>query len=223
MLSQFQVFSQNTFSGLYTNEKEEFVCFNNDTISYRLYNNDGLIIFNIGKCNLDTDKKKYYLLDSKLILNQTSILTIQRRNDNRMSITILDRDSIPMQYVRVSITKRGDKKPILIVLSDGNGYFDLFNKESKESLSLIDEDVSININSLLFETEKTLKLKRGYNYIIHSTIPVKYPFAVFKGEREIVINKLDNDIIEVKIGDNLKSILNKKIGNCFCSDSLFEE
>lgn len=223
LISQFQLFAQSHFNGLYTNDKDEFVCFNNDTISYRIFNHSVFLTFSIGKGKYKIDKKqKHYLIKTNSIYNQTSTLEIKSRNDNRISLTFLDSDSIPI-FAQGAITRIKDKKSTLYFNSDENGYFDLFNQESKDSLSLINEYVSVNISNLDYKTTKEFKLIRGYNYIIRSTIPIRYGFNSQDKDIKISFNEVDSNKIEIGIGDRLTTTLTKRNNNCACSDSLFRE
>lgn len=223
LISQFQLFAQHHFNGLYTNDKDEFICFNNDTISYRIFNHSVFYTFSIGKGKYKIDRKgKHFLIETNSIYNQTSTLEIKPRNDNRISLTFLDYDSIPM-FAEGTITRIGDKKYTLSFYCDENGYFDLFNKESKESLSLINAYASVNIDILGYKTIKELKLIRGYNYIIRSTIPIRYGFNSKDKDIKIRFNEVDSNKIEIGIGNRLTTTLTKIRDNCDCSDSLFRE
>ncbi|MDD2796858.1 MAG: hypothetical protein PHE76_02765 [Candidatus Pacebacteria bacterium] len=220
ILLQFNVIAQNPFNGLYINNTNEFICFDNDTIWFRINNHDAFGTFTIGKGNFKMDKKgRFCLLKSNLIISQTSTLKKYPRNDKKLIITVLDKDSVPMEFVNIKMTKLQDKSSHIICSSDKNGQLRLSTKQIN---FLNDMNVSICIETIGFATEKILLLKCGYDYVIQSVVPDKFPFTINKNKK-IKIDIVNSNNIEVKIENRLKSTLYKNIDNYSCSECLFQD
>ena len=85
--------AQSSINGLYTNETDGFICFDNDNVRFRIYNNDAFGTFTIGKGKFEFDKRgRVCILQSNSILSQTSSLKKYPRNDNCIGITVLKAD-----------------------------------------------------------------------------------------------------------------------------------
>jgi hypothetical protein len=219
IIFQSQVTGQSPFNGLFTNDADEFFCIDNNNIWFRINNNDAFGTFTIGKGKFEIDKKgKLHLKNSSSLISKTSIIKQYPRNDNCIVITAIYEDSIPMQFVKIEIEDLQNKGHSFIYSTDINGQLLLSEEQIK---FFIDTNVSIRIVTLGFTTEKTLKLIRGYDFVIQSTIPSKIPFHIVGKTNKIIIKEIDTQRIKVKAGYSLTSILYKTQYNCLCSDSLF--
>lgn len=216
-MAQNQMIAQNSFNGFFINEADEFICFNNDTVWYRIKNNDAFGSFSIGKGSFEAvENKNYFKLSPNQIISHTSIIEKKARRDKELVITILDEDNTPFEFVQISISKILDESSSIICYSDEKGQLCL----SKEQINLLNEGkVSIHVETLGFETEKIMELKPGYNYIIKSVIPNKYPFSI-DDYKKIRIKGAGTNQIKIKIGNRLSSIFNKSNKNDSCSGFL---
>lgn len=218
IMFQYQIIAQSPFNGLYVNDADEFICFHNDTVCFRISNNDAFGTFILGKGNFEAGKNnKFCILKSTHIISHTSTLDKHPRNDKELVITVLNADSIPLEFVKISISKIQDESSSIVCYSDKNGQLIL----NTEQIGLFSEGkVSIHVETIGFITEKILELKRGYSYVIQSVIPNKYPFTINENKK-IRINIVSNNKIRIKIGGYLSSILNKSNENNSCSEFLF--
>lgn len=218
IMSQYQAVAQSSFNGLYVNDADEFICFNNDSVCFRISNNDAFGTFIIGKGVFKSEKSnKYCILKSHQILSHTSMLDIHPRNDKELVINVLNADSIPLEFAKINISKIEDESSIIICYSDKKGQLIL----NTEQISLLSGGkVLIQVETIGFVTNKILELKRGYSYVIQSIISSKYPFTINKNKK-IRICIVSTNKIKIEIGNCLSSILNKSIDNCSCSEFLF--
>lgn len=214
ILSQ-QVIAQSTLNGLYVNDADEFICFNNDTVCFRIHNNDAFGTFTIGQGKfVASERNKYCIFYSNQITSHTSMLVKQPREDKELIINVLNDDSIPLKFAKIIISKTQVDSSIIICYSDENGQL-ILNSEQIKLFS--GEMVSIRVETVGFFTEKTLNLECGYNYLIQSVIQNKYPFTINKNEK-IKIKNVGTNKILVKIGKSLSLILIKSSVKYSCSD-----
>ena len=197
-LTQTLIEAQGISDGVYVNEKtDEFVCFYNDTIQFRISNQDGFRSFSIGKGKYKANKRGiYHLLPCNSISEQISKVKRYRRNDSLVVIKALHKDSTPNMFAYVYIDDVKSKKgSILAGICNKNGSLSLsadqINKYTKKKLF-------IQIESLESSTKNMAVLERGYDYEIWSILPRKYPFSVIS-TGTILIKKLNNKEIEVGI------------------------
>jgi len=229
-LTQTLIKAQSISTGLYVNEESnEFICFHNDTMQFRIYNYDATGSFSIGKGKYDVHNRgKYHILACKSVLEQTSIIDRFPRNDSLIVIKVLYNDSMPIMfaYVYFNDAKAKKKGSMGVSLSDKNGQVTLNENQIN---NYTNKELFIQIVTLGFSTKKKVILERGFNYAIQSIMPEKYPFTVFRTGK-ILINSLNAQEIEVEIWRNArvrklygKSKLRKVDADFQCSHFLFDK
>lgn len=209
---------QDFFNSMYYNERNEFICFRQDTLYYRISNRDAFGTYSIGKGLFKLSKKyKICELKSNLMLDQNSLISSHKLNNNDLIISVEDKIGNPLEYVFISIKNKNDNNPIISAVSDEHGNLNLSN----EIIDLIDgKQIVIEIKTIDFVTEKTVVIKSGYNYIVHSLISRNYPFTI--NNKKIKFINMGPQIITIKYGNNKKTSL--KIGkkNISCSELFFQ-
>lgn len=229
-LTQALINAQSITTGLYVNEESnEFICFYNDTMQFRIYNYDATGSFSIGKGKYDIHNRgKYRIRACKSILEQTSIIDRFPRNDSLIVIKVLYNDSMPIMSAYIYVNDAKAKK-------NGSGNISISDKDGQVTLSesqinyYTNKELSIQIEALGFSTQKMVILERGYNYIIQSIMPETYPFTIFRTGK-ILINSLNAQEIEVEIWRSSrerkrrgKTKLSKVDENFQCSHFLFDK
>lgn len=198
-LTQALINAQSITTGLYVNEKSnEFICFNNDTMQFRIYNYDAFGSFSIGKGKFDIQNKgKFHIKACISIIEQTSKIDRLPRNDSSIVIKVFYNDSMPIKFANVFIKDTRTKKNdyLYATISDENGQVILSEKQIN---TYTNKKLLIQIETLGFSTKKMFILERGNNYIIQSIMPETYPFTIFKTGK-IIINSLNAQEIEVEI------------------------
>lgn len=228
--TNFLIKAQSITPGLYVNKNSnEFICFSNDSMQFRIYNYDALSTFSICNAKYDVHKKgKYHIHASKSIFEQTSKIDRLPRNDSSIAIKVFYNDSMPIKFANVFIkdTKRNKNGYLYATISDENGQVTFSEKQIN---SYSNKKILIQIETLGFSTKKRVIIEEGYNYIIQSIIPETYPFTVFK-RGKILINRLNAKEIEVEICRSAKqrkrsgkTKLIKVDANFRCTHSLFDK
>ena len=219
ILSNSLLHSQNVYSGLYSNEeKSEFICFENDTVSYKIFNNDGFGSFTVGKGRYEIKKKgKYCILKTNIIAQQSATIKKHPRSDEKLSITVQYANSVPMNFVKLSIANSKNISSIKNYNSDINGKLTL----NAEQISFLnDAEATISVDYLGFTTEKNAALEIGYDYIVQSVIRDEFPFVIDEYNK-IKISKISEDEVKIESRYKKSSILYKNKDNNCCSGLLF--
>jgi hypothetical protein len=215
---QYQIIAQNICNDFYTNKKGDIVCFDKDTVYYKIFNNDAFGTYTIGKNKYQINKNgKCYILNTSSIKSQTSILNIIPRKDDSLNITILNSDNHPMEFAYIKITSKKKKSLSTTYISDKDGKLFLEEEQINSLKNLI---VSVCVSFVGYTTEKEMELKRGYNYVFKSTISTETPF-IFDKTKKKSITHVDSQKIRIYFGKSLKSELYKDNKIDSCSNLLF--
>lgn len=213
--------SQEVYRGLYVNsESNEFIYFHNDTVQLRIYNEDALATFFLGKGKYKIDKKGVMHLQNNTIIEQTSMIKKYPRKDNKVAITVLRNNDVPMPFVFIIISKNKSEDYHIESVSDKNGQL-ILREEQIDSLN--NEKALIHIEKVGFLSEKEVFLEHGYNYEIKSRIPGKFPFTLVKKTNNVVINQFNHQCLRIEIDRRIKSKLNKVDINSNSFNFLFDK
>lgn len=198
-LIQHIIEAQKINDGLYVSkESKEFVYIYNDSIQFRINNKDAFGAFSIGKGYYKFDgNDKYYVYQCEQIREQTSTIDRIPRLDSLITIRINYKDNTPIitAYIYFKEINIPKKEFEIVCVSDTSGIVLL----SEYQINIIDsKELLLQIEALGFSTEKRVVLERGYEYVVHSTIPNEYPFIIFR-TGNIFIKRLDAQEIEVEI------------------------
>ena len=173
--------AQTINNGLYINEeRDEFVIIKNDSIQFRYLNGGGLISYTIGEGILKKKRGgKYIINPSPSLIEKTSVMYRHQRNDDGLSIKFFNRDGLPIPGMNIKISLIGDRKPYVMNFADIHGQFYL----NEMQIDYFDKkEVLIHATFIgQTDTEKRASLERGYDYIIISRMPEKYPCFIAKG------------------------------------------
>ena len=196
---QYVVQAQKVDNGLYINkESKEFISITDECIQFRLNSKDAFGSFLFGKGHYKFNgKNKYNISPCESLGEQTSILEIEPRRDSLITIRINYEDSTPIIFSSVYIIDVDVHKmlPKNIYVSDTNGMILL---SENQIINLVNKVMLLKVEALGFSTEKRILLKRGYNYIIRSIIPIEFPFTLSKS-RKFLINSINSKNIKVEI------------------------
>lgn len=213
--------SQNDYSGLYINsESNEFICFYNDTVQFRLYNSDAFGTYSLGKGQYKIDSKGAMYLQCNTIIKETSIVKKCSRKDDGLVIRVYGSNGMPMKFVTIKITKNREGNYYIVTSSDEYGKLSL-NEEQINSLN--SEKVFVYIETVGFVSEQEVLLEVGYDYAIKSKIPEKFPFTLVHKTDKFKINQLNSQSIEIEIGKYMKSELKRLDVDFQCSTFLFDK
>jgi len=189
--------AQEVCNGLYINEKSnEFININNGTIQFRLDNKDAFGSFIIGYGSYEyKDKNKYCIYENWEIEEQTSVINKYLRNDSLITLKVLYKDHSPIMSAYLYLKNGNNRKNDFVGITDSAGTI-VFSED--QVFELIDKQLSLQIIALGFSTKGRIVLEHGYDYIVYSSMPEKFPFVVFR-TGNISINRLSAKEIEVGI------------------------
>jgi hypothetical protein len=204
-----------TITGLFVNEeRNEFVIIRNDTIQFRIYNDDAFATFTIGEGVVkNKGKGKYIVEPSTLLIEKTSVLYRRPRNDDRLSIQILGQDSLSLElpFVQIKISRLQDKRPYITAYSDEKGQLFL---DEKQIDYLDQKDVLIYVSQIGHTAmEQKILLEKGYDYIIQSRVPAQLSGGITRSNNW-EIRQLNEGEISISNGKDT-AIRLKKITNDF--------
>ena len=208
-------------SGLFVNkERNEFVIIRNDTIQFRIFNDDAFATFTIGEGLLKSKENgSHTIVASTSFIEKTSVLYSYPRNDNRLSIQALGQDGLPMAFATIKISQLQRRPYVMRGHSDESGRLHL----NLEQIDQFDKtDVSIHVSLIGYTpTKKKVQLKKGYDYIIRSRIPTLLSGSIAGGS-SWKIRQLEEGKISLSNGRNTTEL--KKIVDVYpCMDFPFEK
>lgn len=202
------------------NDLDEFICFEGDTIFFRIYNHDAFGSYSIGEgtINIRSNNRNMYL-DFNNISHKTSVVSEVEGAESILKIVLLNSDNSPMSFTTFKIEKIGNLDSDISYISDSAGVVHI---RSDIIDTLEGEPTSFKVVSLGFITEKTIPFHRGNIYIIKSIIPIKFPFTV-KKTNELIINENDSKSIDIKLNQGRFVTLREKKVDCNCEELFYRK
>lgn len=209
-----QVFENGLY---YSEDRNELICLKNDTISFRLYNNDAFNTYTLffGSYISSNDKIK---LKNNMVYSEVSHITENTVKNDLIQIYLFYKDNTPIKFAQVTLYNKSGKKEIIKKYSDNEGYLK-FNK--KELNNLLNLHIKVKIETVGFITEQLILLRLGKSYSIISKIPKSIPFTVVN-KRKTINYKKHSDMLEINSFNN-RNITFKRIAKCkSCLDLIFK-
>jgi hypothetical protein len=202
------------------NSNFEFICIKKDSISYCLFNNDGLgtYRFGIGTFTLNIDKIKIVNNTSE---NFTSSILKNEGIDSTIQFSLFDFEGDPIKFANISFSKQDEcKSKKIYAHSDKNGIIKLSYSDSKDWIGCY---ISIQIESVGFMTTQTILLETAKNYVITSKIPSQFPFTIDKNNFIIQIYNINHNMISIRTPKKKNKIFLSRTGLCLsCSFQFYK-
>lgn len=182
ILSLVLVMSVPTFSqssgilGLYVNDNtDEFVCFGNDSVWFRINSHSGynILLFGKGKVEREQDGRLHILCDKQLIFHTAAIASFPRKDDD-ITIQGYYRNGDPIPYASCRLVSDGKTHYGML---DMEGIYVLDEKQAKCFCS---KETKIEIQDITLKARFHAVLKEGHDYVITSLLPedlVSFPYS----------------------------------------------
>lgn len=187
------IFGQNTYNGKFGNSKGECIRIENDTISFKLFNNDAFSSYTIGKGLIKFRKSKITIKKILPIIDLTTSLQKKNTDESGIKIFLLDNDGNPFEYANIKIKDSKTGKIYLEGISNDKGAFiiDEFLTEKIEN-----KNVTIYMEYVGFFYEKELVFESRHEYTFKSLI--NFSFHILKNKINITFKLIENNCLSVK-------------------------
>lgn len=178
---------------MFGNGTGECIRIENDTISFKLYNNDAFGSYIIGKGLIKSIKSKIVIKELLPIIDLTTSLTKESINENGIKINVLDNNDDPFEYANIRIKDTKTGQIYLEETCNNKGAFIIDEIQTKK---IKNTNVTIFLEYIGFFCEKELVFESGYKYTFKSLI--NFSFFLLKNKKNIAFKLVENNCLSVK-------------------------
>jgi len=211
--------AQNKIEGLFTNDLNEFVCIDKDSISFCLQNFDAFSSYRIGVGTYLVDKNKIIITNCRSILKETATIRMTTGIPSGVQISLLHLNDEPMKFASIKFSVK-DATSIKSYTYNSNEAGMLL-VDSTEFQNWAGREISILVSTIGFSFEQKLILNKGNLYIIKSKFPAKVPFVV-PGNTETIDFEIDEKAQRMVNIKNGEQFILQKAGECHSCLGIFE-
>lgn len=187
------ILGQNTFNGKFGNSNGECIRIENDTVSFKLFNNDAFGSYTIGKGLIKFRKSKITIKKILPIIGLTTSLEKEKIDENGIKIILLDNDGNPFEYANIKIKETKTGNIYFEGTTNDKGFFITDEFQTKK---IENKNITIFMEYVGFFYEKELVFESGYEYTFKSLI--NFSFHIKKSKKNIVFEPLENNCLSVK-------------------------
>ena len=190
----------NTVNAQFSSQNEEFICIVEDTITFKLSNEDAFGTFYIGKGIFFRYKDKL-CIKQILDINSNVVVVNRKQKLGYTQFLVLESSGKPMKYVSVKIKDANTGKTLIDKNTNENGKLQLNNFEEDKIKGTY---VNVILESVGFYAKNELLISPNSYYIFKSQL--HYPFTVFNNVNDIKINELNPLYLRLRFNKKVKDL-----------------